>query len=65
MKKDSRKTIRKFTGNLTGPYENKIDRNFNKAALKAYLKGYQFFFFGKNLDGTPAKHFVPIEYKPL
>ena len=65
MKKDTRKTIRNFTGNLMGPYENKIDRNFNKAALKAYLRGDQYFFFGKNLDGTPAKHFVPVAYKPL
>ena len=62
MKTDSRKRIKKFTGNLMGPYADKLDRNFNKAALKAYLKGFDYFFYGRNTDGSPAKHFVPKHY---
>ena len=47
MKTDHRIKIRVFTGNLTGPYEDKFERNFNKAVLKAYLKGFDYFQFGK------------------
>ena len=62
MKTDNRIKIRVFTGNLTGPYEDKFERNFNKAVLKAYLKGFDYFQFGKKIDGTPKMFFVPKDH---
>lgn len=62
MKKDNRIKISVFTGKLMPPYENKEDRNFNKAALRAYTKGFNYFPFGKNVDGTPKMYFVPKDH---
>lgn len=61
--KDNRIRIKTFTGELFSPFnENKTERNFNNAALRAYLKGDDYFFFGRTLDGERAKHFVPKRY---
>ena len=40
------KTTRRFLGNTDGPYKNNTERNFEKAHLKAYLKGKDYFSFG-------------------
>jgi len=62
MKKDTRTKIRVFTGKLLPPFEDRFDRNFNKAALRAYLKGWDYFQFGKKVDGSPRMFFTPKDH---
>jgi len=54
---------RRFLGELFPPKEK---RNFEKAHLKAYLKGHEYFRFGfKTLESghrVPAWHEVKQEY---
>ena len=55
MKKEKRSIKRKFLGNILNPTA------FDKKHLKAYLKGYTMFTFGKNLNGTIKSHMVEQE----
>jgi hypothetical protein len=57
--KSEAKTRKVFTGKLLGPFEDLFDRNFNKAALRAYLKGWDYFQFGRDNSGKPKMFFVP------
>jgi hypothetical protein len=43
------KSLRTFGGNLMGPYKDKEERNFEKAHLHAYLKGWEYFQHGFEL----------------
>lgn len=55
------KEKRRFTGKLSG-FVSKQERNFCKKQLKAYLRGWTHFKYGKNTDGTPKVHETPQEY---
>lgn len=46
---------RKFLGQL---FPARRDANFEKAHLKAYLKGHELFYFGKHPGGSPMAHKV-------
>lgn len=60
--------IRSFGGKLyvapdgengkTRSEENKRQRNFETAHIKAYLQGYKSFFFGKDSHGFPVRYSV-------
>lgn len=57
MKKTLTTPKRTFLGKLKD-FANKQERNFEKAHLKAYLKGHQFFSFGKNSFTGDKNRFV-------
>ena len=55
---------RKFTGKLSG-FSDKVQRNFYKKALKAYIRGKSEFAFGINpndLLERPMKYKTPQKY---
>lgn len=56
------KRTRKFLGKTEG-FENKEEKSFEKAHLKAYLKGHKTFQQGFELDakGVPITHRVQQE----
>lgn len=54
------KTKRKFTGKLDN-FESGRERNFQKKALKAYIKGKEYFIFGKDSQNLPIQHKTPQE----
>jgi len=56
MKKTSK---RRFTGKLSG-FENNKEANFSKKELKAYLRGWERFSYGKDKDGQPIFHKTPV-----
>lgn len=53
-----KKYTRKFLGIL---FPSRKDANYEKAHLKAYLKGKPYFGFGKNPDGSQVYHLVKQE----
>lgn len=52
---------RKFLGKTEG-FKDKEERSFNQRMLKAYLKGYKYFHFGRNVLGHKKEHLVMQEY---
>jgi hypothetical protein len=61
LTKGNKRLTRKFLGKLNDFVDN-ADKAFNKAMLKAYLKGNTNFFFGRNPDNTRAYRTVLQEY---
>lgn len=53
-----KKYTRRFLGQL---FPERRDANYEKAHLKAYLKGRKFFHYGRLPDGSPAPHQVKQE----
>jgi len=56
--KTKKKITRKFLGNL---FPERKDANYEKAHLKAYLKGFTRFGFGKYSNGDQIYHEVKQE----
>ncbi len=46
---------RQFGGKLTGFVDRK-EANFEKKHLKAYLKGWDYFTYGRNKNNEPVWH---------
>lgn len=57
--------MRKFLGKLDN-FEDKVERNFQKKALKAYLRGWTHFTFGRDSEtNRPITYLTPASDNPF